>query len=480
LIFIHLVYLECFWLETDPHAQRFRRSNDLLGLNLFTNIYIILSLLSKSSCHSSFESTMSPTQTPKPRLQRLRASCDGCFLAKVKCSKARPICSRCLTCGTECKYSPSSRAGKPRADRQNSQPSITVGIPSEDIIIADPMVSPYMFNQQPIAAGSDGKGSPLFNYEMNWSTSSSSVNGSRQRSSSSNTTPSMTDESIMDPDNMGMHQNGDFFDPTFPWTPTTHPDISPGFPGENTLILPRSRSLGDVPQLHSSLAPWFDSHNTAMAFSDTHPDILTPPNSYFDASSSTTPDYTSPKHHPQPSVTCNCFTTCLQSLQALHNHSSPPHSPPTFDVVLTVNRKAVESCASMLACPKCISKPASGSNANTTAMLLATIIEKIMSFYQAACQNYFGTMHNGPRPLPLNLGCYQITNEDGMWFEMEILWRELRKLEELCARFRDVCGGEDEQRGVSGALMGHLSRNLMGTFEVLKMQQGGGGGDGGL
>jgi hypothetical protein len=38
---------------------------------------------------------------------RLRASCDGCFLAKVKCSKARPVCSRCLIVGLVCKYSPS-------------------------------------------------------------------------------------------------------------------------------------------------------------------------------------------------------------------------------------------------------------------------------------------------------------------------------------------------------------------------------------
>jgi hypothetical protein len=41
---------------------------------------------------------------------RLRASCDGCFLAKVKCSKGRPICSRCLSVGLICQYSPSSRA----------------------------------------------------------------------------------------------------------------------------------------------------------------------------------------------------------------------------------------------------------------------------------------------------------------------------------------------------------------------------------
>lgn len=55
------------------------------------------------------------------RQPRLRASCDGCFLAKVKCSKDRPVCSRCLTVGLICQYSPSSRTGKtrPRGRREH-------------------------------------------------------------------------------------------------------------------------------------------------------------------------------------------------------------------------------------------------------------------------------------------------------------------------------------------------------------------------
>lgn len=57
----------------------------------------------------------STTSATTPKQPRLRASCDGCFLAKVKCSKARPVCSRCLTVGLVCRYSPSSRPhGKPR------------------------------------------------------------------------------------------------------------------------------------------------------------------------------------------------------------------------------------------------------------------------------------------------------------------------------------------------------------------------------
>lgn len=55
-----------------------------------------------------------PTTGPK----RLRASCDACSRNKVKCSKERPTCSRCVHRGAVCNYSPSIRLGKPRVSAQ--------------------------------------------------------------------------------------------------------------------------------------------------------------------------------------------------------------------------------------------------------------------------------------------------------------------------------------------------------------------------
>lgn len=46
----------------------------------------------------------SPRPAPKdtdshiPEPPKLRASCDGCYLSKVKCSKETPICSRWYVC----------------------------------------------------------------------------------------------------------------------------------------------------------------------------------------------------------------------------------------------------------------------------------------------------------------------------------------------------------------------------------------------
>lgn len=74
-------------------------------------LYILYQPVSVSplSLYRTLLNIMPPKTVSKPRL---RASCDGCFLAKVKCSKLRPVCSRCLTVGLHCRYSPSSRAGK--------------------------------------------------------------------------------------------------------------------------------------------------------------------------------------------------------------------------------------------------------------------------------------------------------------------------------------------------------------------------------
>jgi hypothetical protein len=169
---------------------------------------------------------------------------------------------------------------------------------------------------------------------------------------------------------------------------------------------------------------------------------------------------------------CDCFNNSLQSLQGLHQQAKCFDLSPSFDVVLTVNRRAVESCAAMLSCAQCMGK----SSCNTTLMLLATIIGKVVYFYRAASQNYFGfTPGPGhqPQPLPLTFGSYKIPGEDGRWLEMEILLRELRKVEQVFMQFQDISKTDalDEHGMVYSAVVGHLRQNLNVTFEVLNMRR---------
>lgn len=54
-----------------------------------------------------------PPPRAKGRTQKLRASCDTCAKAKLKCNQGRPACARCLRAGLSCNYSLSRRMGRP-------------------------------------------------------------------------------------------------------------------------------------------------------------------------------------------------------------------------------------------------------------------------------------------------------------------------------------------------------------------------------
>ncbi|KXJ91146.1 transcription factor [Microdochium bolleyi] len=121
----------------------------------------------------------------------------------------------------------------------------------------------------------------------------------------------------------------------------------------------------------------------------------------------------------------------------------------------------------MLSCTQCMSRPGS----QTSVMLLATVIGKIASFYKAASSTYFETglstldQVNGNHSI--NFGVYQLNGEDGKWFELEIMSRELRKLDEVYARFQDVCSDLTEDLGVNKAMIGLLGNDLASTLEVV-------------
>lgn len=111
-------------------------------------------------------------------------------------------------------------------------------------------------------------------------------------------------------------------------------------------------------------------------------------------------------------------------------------------------------------------------------MLLATVIGKITSFYKNAFQSYFdnGCMisasPSATSGLRVSLGAYQVNGEGGRWLEREILARELLKLEEVYARFREVCAELSEDPEVSKAMIGYLGHSLGSTLEVVTNGKG--------
>ncbi|KAK3316533.1 hypothetical protein B0H66DRAFT_561522 [Apodospora peruviana] len=63
-------------------------------------------------------STSSPTTVS--RNSKLRASCDRCQDQKVKCSRDKPTCLRCIKKGSACIYSPLRPMGRPRKSQQTA------------------------------------------------------------------------------------------------------------------------------------------------------------------------------------------------------------------------------------------------------------------------------------------------------------------------------------------------------------------------
>ncbi|KAI0017703.1 hypothetical protein F4780DRAFT_577043 [Xylariomycetidae sp. FL0641] len=411
--------------------------------------------------------------TTKPRQPRLRASCDGCFLAKVKCSKARPICSRCLACGIECRYSPSSRAGKPKTDQSGNPHPNGHDLQHMQGLVKDEAVT--------YPATLQGPPEHMFRMDTGWATPPTSIDSSMSRNPSiSHGLPMLGVEERGLNEHDAMSAAPDIFSTTMPWGSATELPCAPypDVPVSNAHMAgPHIRSQSFDISLSGHM-PWADTtpQQDLMSYSQVPtPGSMT--SNYF-PSPTGTPSMHLPTSRQKPSSSaisggsCTCFTVCLQSLQALHNASSPA-SPP-FDLVLSLNQKAVEGCAAMLACTKCFSR----SGSHTATMLLATVIGKITSFYKNASRSYFETgnisiPHSNPgNPLGLSYGVYQLNGEDGKWFELEILSRELRKLEEVYAKFREVCTDLTDDPEITKAMIGYLGHNLGTALEVISHRKG--------
>ncbi|OTB15069.1 hypothetical protein K445DRAFT_122277 [Daldinia sp. EC12] len=412
----------------------------------------------------------------KARQPRLRASCDGCFLAKVKCSKARPICSRCLACGIECRYSPSSRAGKPKSEHSGGGAHANAPQDMQQMhhgLIEDKNITYSTTHQTP--------SEHIFSFEPGWTTPPTSVDGNISRNPSISTGLSLLgveDRTMGDQDPMSAPP--EMYSSAMPWTPPT--DLSCATFSDIPV------TTGPMPGAQIRSQSFDLSMSTPIAWTDpvtqdmiSYGQVQTPTSmasNYFPSPTTTPTMRPAGPRHRSPSSTmnggsCTCFTACLQSLQALHNASAP--AVPPFDFILSLNRRAVEGCAAMLSCSKCMSR----SGTHTAAMLLATVIGKITSFYKTASNSYFDTgsmsmIPNNPgNNLGVSLGVYQLNGEDGKWLELEILARELRKLEEVYARFREaVCTDYSDIPEVTKAMIGYLGQTLGSTLEVISHRKG--------
>ena len=360
--------------------------------------------------------------TPAPSrssAQSLRDSCDNCYKAKIKCSKTKPECDRCVTRGFQCVYLPSRRRGRTKAmtGRRTSQNS-------------------------PARSRRD------------------SMDRSSQHGS------------IISSNELDLLRN-------------THDLTSyamPEFPTMNTLQAVTSPPLGFFASSESAhtlfsepdLSPCQDFLGTKFNKPGLQPSasadlgLFTPP-----ISAQATPDGRKQNTFSPESFTdhlnslqCDCMSQCLNSLNVLYSSSASWDCPPPFDVIITVNTWATNQCSSTLNCLRCFSREGNSS----LAMLLGTLLKKILAYYQAAI---LGTaVQRDNNPVQLMLGSFTVDAGAEQRLELDILRPELQRLQPLLGRFSDFCERirDENSTDLFQSLPESLENDLLNMTRLIQQQ----------
>ena len=82
-------------------------------------------------------------------IRKLKDSCDLCSSSKVRCDKTKPSCSRCVSLGHSCSYSPARRAGRPHRIHTQSKKSHSPSL-AGDSRLSDPA---SIRNSSPFTSG---------------------------------------------------------------------------------------------------------------------------------------------------------------------------------------------------------------------------------------------------------------------------------------------------------------------------------------
>lgn len=406
--------------------------------------------------------------TAVPKATKLRESCDSCLVAKVKCSKTRPVCGRCLANGATCGYSPSSRAGRKHRNIAATEPAkIPARHPKAKETVKDISQNPSSGTRIPY---------PIHDHEGRPNFSAPSVctpdRPSPRHSMIENRLLAAQVQGFESPDFLLNPPFSDDFGDCLQFSP-------PPFFSDPGARLPSPKSSDAKSPNNQAWAINETPYPTAPSFQV--PIDMTPfdPSLSSPSSDGAVPQDPARRFGPPREgfkYQCDCFAVCLQALQALHNHSWLPASTEPgglpFDVVLTINREALKGCGAMLDCVKCVSK--TGSSIST--MLLGTIFGKIISLYGAACFFRFGPASDSQAAVRLAYGAYTLTGEDRRLLEMEIIIRELKKVESVLTiyqeRFRNAEAEKDES-SVYNALTCYLEKNLRYILDFLHSRRGG-------
>lgn len=398
---------------------------------------------------------MSNSRGKDPRPVRMRASCDVCFMAKVKCSKDKPICRRCVVNGTECAYSPSSRAGKHKADSTRSAPT-------RSHLSMYPLGNSMTYSQQrQMDLGLDVH-TKMDSFWDGQFTAGNSLYGQSQLGGMDVAPNSMPDS------------------PTTAWTPDHDQFTMPfgqfsGSADGQYLTHSHSRSssfdpmmamnVGNLSQAARDVQQMFDLHQTPLP---------TPPNSAIstgpfppmdqDFATSVESSMTSSTVESQPIMahqsfsasrgldgargTCTCFRTCILSLDSLHSACSKPDAS-SGDTIMKLNDKAMEGCSYMLSCPRC-----TGPMATDAASVLAHIIDKISWLYKFVLEKNDDAARG-----------FRYSQPQSTDFLAQVISQRLSTLQVLRQSFLEQCMSLQDHPQVCSALINIVNNSMIWVDE---------------
>lgn len=362
-----------------------------------------------SSNRTPSQSSKAVPKTHKPEPPRLRASCDGCYLSKVRCTKEIPGCSRCLNHGVLCKYSPSQRIGKPRRLREAHQARNRHKDPVTSTTGSSKSLSPCDVTVPP----------PLYSWNLHFDPS---ITAQRTAFDMSGQMPTLWQRDFP----LSNCENG-----------TTVNDSChvPGLPSQSDSLTTPVEFEYQISRQPSSAIPALSENqmhqpqsqnsvsNKHVLLQDGLPEPCSPTNNNPPSSA----DFLSPDN-------CMCAITMFDILRTLHDQSLDS----TFDQVLTENQSAISAVSTILSCP-C-------ARDSTSIMTLAVALTKIMTRYQsslhcaATSDSTFPSFTSTPYASSISMEFYKLDRVDEEQAKLQITLSGLRIVDGLMARFQERFG----------------------------------------
>ncbi len=361
-----------------------------------------------------------PRRNSAPRKSRPRHSCHDCFKAKVKCDKERPGCTRCVTIGRDCGYVDYDQNGN------------VIGSPTTAACDAQPdaPVFPALGNDEFYPLG------PAFASGQGWNLGTATMmtgDGMTAHSMSvmvsgiqAETDLSTSPLSIRLPWQQPLQpvQHAEFLDPRASMPPSTAEMPYPLDTGNDA-------SLSNL-----SLAPNLDGPVMHHIGPTGQP--------VFASAAGDWPV--------QSNNICGCFSQCLGGLQQLEVVSTEGVALLDLNGILSLCLEALAACSALLSCGAC----QQSAEPQTTALLLATALNKISGLYLDACCNLAETSPATPMHAS---GALAVVG-NGRSVMADMLAQHLAKLDQVCGMFASALGGLRDGGGVMDATTASLVERM--------------------